>query len=122
MTFFSHIQAYSEPCATLAYTYFFYKQPVYKQLALEWQIPKQLSGLNPFPVSNNINYRLKKSGLFLCNKRKIAVKPTIHQNLAVSKAFWENFKVPDHKYQFQILRMITFLPDIVYLVKLLSNH
>ena len=27
---------------------FFYKQPVYKQLVLEWQIAKQLSGLTPF--------------------------------------------------------------------------
>ena len=27
---------------------FFYKQPVYKQLAFEWQIAKQLSGLNLF--------------------------------------------------------------------------
>ena len=25
---------------------------------------------------------------FLCNKRKIAVKLTIHQNSAVSKALW----------------------------------
>ena len=39
--------------------------------------------LNPFSVSNNKNYRLKKSGGF--HKRKIAVKPTIHQNSAVSK-------------------------------------
>ena len=26
---------------------FLYTQPVYKQLALAWQIAKQLSGLNP---------------------------------------------------------------------------
>ena len=44
---------------------FFYKQPVFKQLALGWQIAKQLSGLNPFSLSNNKNYRLKKSGVFL---------------------------------------------------------
>ena len=25
-------------------------KPVYKQLALEWQISKQLSGLNPFLI------------------------------------------------------------------------
>ena len=31
----------------------FYKQPVYKQLALAWQIDKQLSGFNPLPRSNN---------------------------------------------------------------------
>ena len=42
----------------------FYKQPVFKQLALGWQIAKQLSGLNPFSLSNNKNYRLKKSGVF----------------------------------------------------------
>ena len=42
----------------------FYKEPVYKQLALAWQIAKQLSGLNPFSLSNNKNYRLKKNGVF----------------------------------------------------------
>ena len=36
----------------------FYKQPVYKQLALTWQIDKQLSGLNPLSLSNNKNYSL----------------------------------------------------------------
>ena len=36
---------------------FFYKQPVYKQLDLGWQIAKQLSGLNPLSLSNNKNYR-----------------------------------------------------------------
>ena len=40
---------------------FFYKQPVYGQTALGWRIAKQLSGLNPFSLSNNENYRLKKS-------------------------------------------------------------
>ena len=43
---------------------FFYKQPVYKQLALGWQIAKQLSRLNPLSLSNNKNYRLKESGVF----------------------------------------------------------
>ena len=43
---------------------FFYKQPVFKQLALGWQSAKQSSGLNPFWLSNNKNYRLKKSGVF----------------------------------------------------------
>ena len=42
----------------------FYKQPVYKQLALAWQIAKQLSGLDSILVSNNKNYRLKKNGVF----------------------------------------------------------
>ena len=65
------------------YTYFIYKQPVYKQLALGWKIVKQLSGLNPFSLSNSNNYRSKKSGLFLSNKRKLDAKPTIRHNLAV---------------------------------------
>ena len=46
------------------YTYFFHKQPVFKQLALGWQIAKKPSGLNPFWLSNNINYRLNKSVVF----------------------------------------------------------
>ena len=46
------------------YTYFFYKQPVYKKLALGWQIAKQLSGINPLSLSNNKNYILQKSGVF----------------------------------------------------------
>ena len=73
------------------YTDFFYKQPVYKQLALGWHFAKQLSWFKPLSLSNNKNYRLKKSGVFLCNKRKIAVKPTIHQNSAVSKALLGKF-------------------------------
>ena len=36
---------------------FFHNQPVYKRLALGWQIAKQLSGLNPISLSNNKNYR-----------------------------------------------------------------
>ena len=32
-------------------------QPVYKQLALEWQIAKQGSGLNPLSLNDNKNYR-----------------------------------------------------------------
>ena len=37
----------------------FYKQPVYKQLALPWQIGKQLSGFDLLSLSNNKNYSLK---------------------------------------------------------------
>ena len=43
---------------------FFYKQPVYKQLAHTWQIAKQLSGPNPPSLNNNKDYRLKKNGVF----------------------------------------------------------
>ena len=74
------------------YTYFFNKQPGYKQLALKWQIAKQLSGINSLSVSNNKNYRLKKSRVFpLCNKHKTAFRPTIHQNPAASKALLGKF-------------------------------
>ena len=37
----------------------FYKQPVYKQVALAWQMAKQLSGLNLLWLSNNKSYSLK---------------------------------------------------------------
>ena len=67
------------------YTYLFYKQLVYKQLALEEQIAQQLSGLNLFSLSNNKKYRVKVE-FFLCNKRNIAVKWTIHKNSAFPKA------------------------------------
>ena len=62
-------------------TYFFYKQPVYKQLAFGWQIANQLLGFKPLSLTNSKNYRY----FFFRNKRKMAVKPTIHQNVAVSK-------------------------------------
>ena len=74
------------------YTLFsFYKQPVYRQLALGWQIAKQLSGFNTLSLSNYKNCRLREVELFRFNKRKIAVKPTINQNSAVSKALLGKF-------------------------------
>ena len=71
------------------YTYFFNKQPGYKQLALKWQIAKQLPGLRAQgSVSNKKKYRLKKSRVFpLSNKHKTAVRPTEHQNSAASSIF-----------------------------------
>ena len=42
----------------------FYKQSVYKQLALAWQIAKQLLGLNPLSLSNHKSYGLKNNGGF----------------------------------------------------------
>ena len=71
--------------------HFFYKQLVIKQLALGWQIAKQLSGLSPVSLSKKKNYRLRKSGVFFCNKRKMAVKPPIHQKLAVLKVVLGKF-------------------------------
>ena len=46
------------------YSVFFNKQPVYKQLALGYQIAKQFSGLYPLSLSNKKSYVLKKSGVF----------------------------------------------------------
>ena len=51
-------------CRNLSTLNFFNKQPVYKQLALKWQIAKQLSGLNPLSLSNSKNYRVNKSRVF----------------------------------------------------------
>ena len=73
---------------------------VYKQLAVGLKIVKQLSVLNPLSLSNNKNYRLRKNEVFLCNERKIAVKPTILENSAISKAVLGNVKITDHKYRF----------------------
>ena len=42
----------------LDYTYFFYKE-----LALGWEIAKQVSGLT-LTLSNNKNYKLKKNEVF----------------------------------------------------------
>ena len=50
------------------------------QLTLGWQTAKKISGLNPLSVSNNKNYALQKSKVFLDNKRKVAVKPIIQEN------------------------------------------
>ena len=51
-------------CDVIHYNQFFYKQLVYKQPALGWQIAKQLSRLNHLSLRNNKNYRLKKSWVF----------------------------------------------------------
>ena len=61
-------------------------QPVYKQLALEQQIAKQLSRLNPFSKITIKDTDYGKVEFFLYNKRKIVVKWPIHRNSAVSKA------------------------------------
>ena len=44
--------------------HFFYKQPDYKQLALEQRIAPQPLRLNPFSLRDNKKYRLRKSGFF----------------------------------------------------------
>ena len=84
--------------------------------------------VQPSFIKQQQNYRLKKSGVFLCNKRIIAGEstihqhsptihrhsptihrhsPTIHQHSAWEdllgklrrKHYWENFKITDHKYR-----------------------
>ena len=42
----------------------FYKQSVYKQLALAWQIAKQLLGLHLFSLKQQKNCSFKKNGIF----------------------------------------------------------
>ena len=43
----------------------------------------------------------KEKWSFACNKGKIVVIRTMHQNSkAISKALLENFKISDHKYRF----------------------
>ena len=48
---------------------------------------KQTPEFSPLSLSNSKGYRLKKSGDFLLQKRKIAVKLAIHQFSSVSKVF-----------------------------------
>ena len=57
-----------------------------KATALRLRIAKQRLGFNPLSLIINKNCSYRKANFFLCNKRKIAVKPTIHQNSAVSIA------------------------------------
>ena len=63
---------------------FFYKQPADKQLALGWQVAKQLSGLNPF---------IKQQQKQLLSQQYTKVH-------LPQKHYWENFKIIDHKYRF----------------------
>ena len=58
--------------------FFLKKQQVYKQQAQGWQIAKLLSGLNQ---SHNVDMCD-----LLVDTRHLRVKPTMHQNSAVSKA------------------------------------
>ena len=52
-------------------------------------------------MHNSVRHPAKLSNILVCNERKMAAKPTMHQNSAVSKAFfWKNFKLDDKKYGF----------------------
>ena len=55
---FCHVQY------TIYQTFIFYKQRVYKQLVLRWQITKQLSGPNPLSISNNKKLEIKEKWSF----------------------------------------------------------
>ena len=46
------------------YTYFFHKQPVFKQLAIGWQIVKKLSGLNSFSTKQQYKLQIKEKWRF----------------------------------------------------------
>ena len=74
-------------------------QSLYKQLALGWQIAKQLSEFNPFQLSNNKNYRLKEkwSFSFVINVKQLLNGQETTIQLS-QKHYWENYKITDHKY------------------------
>ena len=77
---------------------FFYKQPGYKQLALEQQIAQQLSRLNPFSLSHNKKYRLRKSVINVINVILfvINVKLLLNEQYSTIQLFQKphwNFKI-----------------------------
>ena len=70
----------------------FSKHSICKQLPPGWHIDKQLSEPNPLSRSKTIKTTdSRRVKFFLCNKHKIAVKPTIHQNSHVSKELLGKF-------------------------------
>ena len=85
-------------------------------------IAQQLSGLEPLSLSKNKNSRLKKTEVFPFVINAIPIKPTNTPKFSCFKNNIESFKITDHKYGFWILKVIVFLVDIGYLIKLLSNH
>ena len=93
-----------------------------------WPNPQETADMITYmrkPLMENLIFwvlKLRKSGVFLCNKRQIAVKPTIHRNSAVWKALLAKFQNHCHKCWFWILKIIVFLTDIVCMVILLSKH
>ena len=52
-----------KPGIDLLHLVFLYKPPVYKQLALHGKLLSNFQN-NPFSLSNNKNYKLKKNGVF----------------------------------------------------------
>ena len=70
----------------------------YKELALRWQIAKQLSGLNFLLLLNNKTYRLNKSAVVINAKYLLNQQYTKIQ--LSQKHYWENFKITYHKYRF----------------------
>ena len=58
-------------------TLFYISNRVFKQLAFGWQIATQLSGFNPLLLSNNKNYRLRKSRVFPFNSFEHKIEKTL---------------------------------------------
>ena len=104
-------------------TYLRCKQTVYKKLVFEWQIAKQLSGLNSLLLTINENYRLKKnwSFSFVINVKWLLKRQYTKFQLS-QKYYWENFEITGHKCQFWIQKIIVFILVIGYLGKQRSNH
>ena len=73
--------------------FFFFEQTqiliFLRQLALRWQLAKQLSGFNPLSLRNN-------------KTTNIAVKPTMGwAKVQLSQKYhWESFKISGHKHRF----------------------
>ena len=78
------------------------------------QIAKKLLGLNPFS-----QIKEKLSFFFVIN---VMLNRQYTKLRKSQNYYWENFKITDHEYQFSALKIIAFLANIGYLVKLLSNH
>ena len=68
---------------------FFYKQPFYRQLALAWEIAKQLSWLNPLSLSNE-QIKEKWSFSFAVNLKWLSNRSTPKFSF-----IWKNFKISD---------------------------
>ena len=78
------------------------------------QIAKKLLGLNPFS-----QIKEKLSFFFVIN---VMLNRQYTKLQKSQKYYWENFKITDHEHQISALKIIVFLANIGYLVKLLSNH
>ena len=81
---------------------FFYKQRGYKQLALKQQIAQQLSRLNPFSLSHNKKYRLRKSVINVTN----VILFVINVKLLLNEQYTTIQLFQKHDWDFKILKSL----------------